>query len=74
MFGLGLLYVVLAAVLIALGFSTIFVLVIAGGGLWAQWYFSDTIALRSMRAVEVSPEQAPAAARARRPAVRRWPT
>jgi heat shock protein HtpX len=59
MFGLGLLYVVLAAVLIALGFSTIFVLVIAGGGLWAQWYFSDTMALRAMRAVVVTPEQAP---------------
>lgn len=59
MFGLGLLYVVLAAVLIALGFSTIFVLLIAGGGLWAQWYFSDTMALRAMRAVEVSAEQAP---------------
>jgi heat shock protein HtpX len=59
MFGLGLLYVVLAAVLIALGFSTVFVLLIAGGGLWAQWYFSDTMALRAMRAVEVSPEQAP---------------
>jgi heat shock protein HtpX len=59
MFGLGLLYVVLAAVLIALGFSTVFVLVIAGGGLWAQWYFSDTMALRAMRAVEVSAEQAP---------------
>jgi heat shock protein HtpX len=59
MFGLGLLYVVLAAVLIALGFSTIFVLIIAGGGLWAQWYFSDTMALRAMRAVEVTAEQAP---------------
>ena len=59
MFGLGLLYVVLAAVLIALGFSTVFVLLIAGGGLWAQWYFSDTMALRAMRAVEVTPEQAP---------------
>jgi heat shock protein HtpX len=59
MFGLGLLYVVLAAVLIALGFSTVFVLLIAGGGLWAQWYFSDTMALRAMRAVEVSAEQAP---------------
>ena len=59
MFGLGLLYVVLAAVLIALGFSTVFVLIIAGGGLWAQWYFSDTMALRAMRAVEVSAEQAP---------------
>jgi len=59
MFGLGLLYVVLAAVLIALGFSTVFVLLIAGGGLWAQWYFSDTMALRAMRAAAVRAEQAP---------------
>lgn len=59
MFGLGLLYVVLAAVLIAVGFSTIFVLVIAGGSLWVQWFFSDTMALKAMRAVEVTPEQAP---------------
>lgn len=59
MFGLGLLYVALAAVLIAVGFSTIFVLVIAGGMLWGQWFFSDTMALRAMRAVEVTPEQAP---------------
>ena len=59
MFGLGLLYVVLAALLIALGVSTIFVLLIAGGGLFVQWYFSDSLALSSMRAVEVTPEQAP---------------
>ncbi|CAB4945200.1 unannotated protein [freshwater metagenome] len=59
MFGLGLLYVVLAAVLIALGSSTIFVLVIAGGGLFLQWYFSDVMALRAMRAAVVAPEQAP---------------
>lgn len=59
MFGLGLLYVAVAAVLIALGFSTIIVLLIAGGMLWGQWFFSDTMALRAMRAVEVSPEQAP---------------
>ncbi len=59
MFGLGLLYVALAAVLIALGFSSIFVLVIAGGGLFAQWFFSDTMALRAMRAQVVTPEQAP---------------
>ena len=59
MFGLGLLYVALAAVLIALGFSAVFVLAIAGGGLFFQWYFSDTMALRAMRAVVVTPEQAP---------------
>ncbi len=59
MAGLGLLYVVFAAVLIALGTSAIFVLVLAGGMLWAQWYFSDSMALKAMRAHEVTPEQAP---------------
>lgn len=59
MFGLGLIYVVLAAVLIAIGVQTVFVLLIAGGGLFFQWYFSDTMALASMRAVEVTAEQAP---------------
>ena len=34
-------------------------LVLAVGLLFAQWFFSDTIALHSMGAVEVSPEQAP---------------
>lgn len=57
--GLMLLYVVLMVALIALGFGAIFVLVIAGGMLWAQWYFSDSMALRSMGAREVSPENAP---------------
>jgi heat shock protein HtpX len=59
MFGLGLLYVALMAVLIWLGFSTVFVLVIAAGMLWGQWYFSDSMALSAMRAHVVEPEQAP---------------
>ena len=59
MFGLGLLYVILAAVLIALGFSAVFVLVLSGGILFAQWYFSDTMALSAMRARVVTAEQAP---------------
>jgi heat shock protein HtpX len=58
-FGLGLLYVVLAAALIALGFSAAFVLIVSGGMLFAQWYFSDTMALSAMRAKVVTPEQAP---------------
>jgi heat shock protein HtpX len=57
--GLGLLYVIIAAVLISIGMDAVFVLALSAGGLWAQWYFSDTIALRAMRAVEVGPEQAP---------------
>jgi heat shock protein HtpX len=59
LFFLGLLYVVLMAVLIAVGVTAIFALVIAGVGLFSQWYFSDRIALYSMGAREVTPEQAP---------------
>ena len=57
--GLMLLYVVVAVVMVALGFSAVFVLLIAGGMLFAQWYWSDSMALHAMRAVEVTPEQAP---------------
>ena len=59
MFLLGLLYVGLMAFLIYLGFGLVFTVVIAGAGLWAQWYFSDRIALWSMNGREVTPEQAP---------------
>lgn len=59
MFGLGLLYVLLGAFLIAIGVNALFVLVIAAGGIWAQWFFSDSMALSAMGAREVSPEQAP---------------
>ncbi len=58
-FGLGLLYVALAAVLISLGFSAAFVLIVAGGMLFGQWFFSDTMALAAMRARIVTPEEAP---------------
>jgi heat shock protein HtpX len=57
--GLLVLYVIVMVVLIAVGFSAVFVLVISAGMLLAQWYFSDSIALRSMRAHIVTPEQAP---------------
>jgi heat shock protein HtpX len=59
MFGLGLLYVILIGVLVWFIQSAVLAIVIAGGILFAQWYFSDVMALRSMRAVEVTPEQAP---------------
>lgn len=59
MFGLGALYVIFAAVLLALGVSAVFVLVISAGMLFFQWWFSDSLAMRSMRAVVVTPEQAP---------------
>lgn len=57
--GLLLVYVAVVVLLIALGLSYIWVLVIAFGLLWAQWYFSDSMALAAMRAREVTPEQAP---------------
>jgi heat shock protein HtpX len=59
MFMLGLLYVVFIAVLIAVGLPSGFVLVLAVAMLFGQWYFSDSIALHSMGAHEVTPEQAP---------------
>lgn len=36
-----------------------FIAVLAIGLGWAQWYWSDTVAMKAMRAREVSPEQAP---------------
>jgi heat shock protein HtpX len=58
-FGLGLLYVVIAAVLITFLRSALVALVIVAGMLWAQWFFSDTMALAAMRARILSPEEAP---------------
>ncbi|WP_229053546.1 zinc metalloprotease HtpX [Aeromicrobium sp. Leaf350] len=62
-FGLGLLYVVFGLVLFfALGSSpgaAVLVLAIVLGLAWGQWYFSDTLALKSMRAQVVEPHQAP---------------
>jgi len=58
----------LGAVFVALVVALMFVLppawtpiigVIALGIAWGQWYFSDTVAMKAMRAREVSPEQAP---------------
>lgn len=59
LFGIGLLYVILAAVLFALGFNAVFVLALSAGLLFAQWWFSDSLAMSAMRAVVVTPEQAP---------------
>ncbi len=59
MFLLGLMYVVLAAALIAFGVGAIVVLLIVGGMLLVQWWFSDSMAMSAMRAVVVEPEQAP---------------
>jgi heat shock protein HtpX len=59
MFLLGLLYVVVMAGLISAGLNAGIVLVVAGGLLFAQFWFSSKIALYSMNAREVSPEEAP---------------
>lgn len=59
MFMLGLLYVVLMAVMIWVGLSATVVLVIAGLSAFGQWWFCDRVALFSMHARVVAPEQAP---------------
>ncbi|MEI5007364.1 zinc metalloprotease HtpX [Streptomyces sp. PmtA] len=60
MFLIGLLYVILVGVLLAvLRDSWLLVLVIAGSLFIAQFWFSDRIAAYSMGAREVTPEQAP---------------
>jgi len=58
-FGLGLLYVAFGAFLIqGLGLGLLGLVIVLAMS-WGQWYFSDTLALRSMSAKEVSPQQAP---------------
>lgn len=57
--GIGLLYVVLAGLLLALGFNALFVLGISAALLFGQWWFSDSLAMSAMRAKVVTPEQAP---------------
>ncbi|MCW2747936.1 MAG: zinc metalloprotease HtpX [Nocardioidaceae bacterium] len=57
--GLGALYVAFGAVLIYYSGSALIGLVITIGLAWGQWYFSDTLALKSMGAKVVAPEQAP---------------
>src|SRR4029453_6582805 len=58
MFLLGLLYVVFVAVLIAILKSWVLIVVIAGGFLFFQYFFSDRIPLAAMRGPEVAPPQA----------------
>lgn len=59
LFGIGLLYVILAAVMLAIGVNAVFVLGISFAMLFGQWWFSDSMAMSAMRAVVVTPEQAP---------------
>ncbi len=58
-FLLAVLYLGFGAYLVYASGSIVFGLVIVVGLAWAQWYFSDKMALASMRAKVVTPEQAP---------------
>ena len=58
-FGLGLLYVVFMAVIIATGASAVVVVVIAGIVAFVQLMFSDRLALRSVGARVVEPQEEP---------------
>ena len=58
-FLLGLVYVLFIGVLLLVNMSLSFVLVIAGGLLFAQYFFSDKIALMSMGGKVVTREEAP---------------
>ena len=58
-FLLGLLYVVFTVVLITLTKSAVLAIVIAGGLLFAQYWFSDRIALYAMHGRIVTPTEAP---------------
>lgn len=56
---LALLYVAMIVGIAYAGFSWGLAVLLGLGVLWGQWYFSDRLALTSMRAKEVTPEQAP---------------
>jgi heat shock protein HtpX len=57
-FLLGLLYVVL--ILLVTSYTSLIIgIIVAGGALFAQWYFSDRIALYAMHGRVVTPEEAP---------------
>jgi heat shock protein HtpX len=59
LFLLGLVYAVLIGVLIASGIGAVAIAVIAGGLFLVQYFTSDKIALLSMGAREVTPQEAP---------------
>jgi heat shock protein HtpX len=59
MFLIGLVYVAFVAVLIAVRVPLAWIILIAGGFLFFQYFFSDRIAMFSMRAHEVTPQQEP---------------
>jgi heat shock protein HtpX len=53
------LYAIIVSVMLSLGVSTLLVIVIAGALIFSQYYFSDKIAMYSMHAHEVTPQQEP---------------
>ena len=57
--GLVLLYAVVVTIMIRLGLSVAFVTFFCAAALFAQYFFSDKIAMFSMRAHEVSPSEEP---------------
>jgi heat shock protein HtpX len=59
MFLLGLLYVALVALIVYAVDNLVLALVVAVGALFAQWFFSDRIALYAMHGRVVTPEEAP---------------
>ncbi|HEX2895162.1 MAG TPA: zinc metalloprotease HtpX [Marmoricola sp.] len=61
MFVLGALFVALVvALMYAVPYQYAWLVAVIGLGVaWGQWYFSDTVALRGMRAREVTPEEDP---------------
>jgi len=60
MFVLGALFVALVVSLMYVFSRFAFLIALIGLGIaWAQWYYSDTVALRGMRAREVTPEEEP---------------
>jgi heat shock protein HtpX len=56
---LVLLYGIIISVLLSLGVSLVLVVVIAGALIFSQYYFSDKIAMFSMHAHEVTPQEEP---------------
>ena len=56
---LVILYAIIVAVLIRLGVGLVFVVLIGAGLLFSQYYFSDKVAMFSMHATEVTPQQEP---------------
>ena len=56
---LVILYAIIVTVLLRVGVALVFVVLIGAGLLFSQYYFSDKIAMFSMKAHEVTPEQEP---------------